>query len=170
MQNNASRRRLRCRAASCRRPVSTTPPPPRVRVREATFADADVLAELIGLFNGPQVRSERTLERLTACAGVERAQLAEVDGFVVGFGCVRIVPALADDRPHAELTELYVRPEWRRRGVGRQLLAAAEACAEATTAEHLVLLTGLSNHDAQAFYRALGYDAWAVAMRKQVNR
>jgi ribosomal protein S18 acetylase RimI-like enzyme len=96
--------------------------------------------------------------------------VAEVDGFVVGFACVRIVPALAEGHPHAEPTELYLRPEWRRRGVGRQLVAAAEACVEATTAEHLVLLTGLSNHDAQAFYRALGYDVWAVAMRKAVNR
>ncbi len=140
-----------------------------VRVREATLADSDVLAELIALFNGPSVRPERTLERMTACAGLERALLAEVDGLVVGFACVGVVPALADDYPHASLTELYVRPDWRRRGVGRQLVKSAEGYAETAAAEHLVLLTGLGNDEAQAFYRALGYDGWAVAMRKRVS-
>lgn len=141
-----------------------------LRVREATLADADVLAELIGLFNGPLVAPECTRERLTACARLERALLAEVDGLTVGFACVRIVPALADDHQHATLTELYVRPEWRRRGIGRHLVDAAEVCARAAAAEHLVLLTGLGNLDAQAFYRALGYDRWALAMRKDLDR
>jgi ribosomal protein S18 acetylase RimI-like enzyme len=137
-----------------------------VHVREATVADVAVLAELIALFNGPSVRAERTLERMTMCGGLERALVAEVDGQAAGFACLRIVPALADDHPHATLTELYVRPAWRRRGVGWQLVEFAESRARLAGAEHLVLLTGLDNHAAQAFYRALGFDGWALAMRK----
>jgi GNAT superfamily N-acetyltransferase len=140
-----------------------------VRIREAALADAAVLTELIAEFNGPGVRPDRTIERMTACAELERALLAEVQGSIAGFACLRIVPAMADDYPHATLTELYVRPAWRRRGVGRRLLESAETYARSAGVEQLILLTGLGNADAQAFYRALGYDGWALAMRKKVR-
>jgi ribosomal protein S18 acetylase RimI-like enzyme len=92
-----------------------------------------------------------------------------VHGSTAGFACLRIVPAMADDHPHATLTELYVRPVWRRRGVGRRLLESAETYARSAGVEQLVLLTGLGNAEAQAFYRALGYDGWALAMRKNMR-
>jgi GNAT superfamily N-acetyltransferase len=140
-----------------------------LHIREATLADAAVLTELIAEFNGLSVLRDRTIERMTACAEFERALLAEVDGSTAGFACLRIVPALADDYPHATLTELYVRPAWRRRGVGGRLLESAETCAQSAGAKQLVPLTGLINHEAQAFSRALGYDGWALAMRKKVS-
>jgi GNAT superfamily N-acetyltransferase len=140
-----------------------------LHIREATLADAAVLTELIAEFNGPSVLRDRTIERMTACAEFERALLAEVDGSTAGFACLRIVPALADDYPHATLTELYVRPVWRRCGVGRRLLESAETYARSAGVEQLVLLTGLGNAEAQAFYRALGYDGWALAMRKNMR-
>ncbi len=140
-----------------------------LHIREATLADAAVLSELIAEFNGASVRRDRTIERMTACAEFERALVADVQGSTAGFACLRIVPAMADDRPHASLIELYVRPEWRRRGVGRRLLESAETYARSAGAAQLVLLTGLGNAEAQAFYRTLGYDAWALAMRKNVT-
>ena len=100
---------------------------------------------------------------------MERALLAYAEGQVVGFACVRIVPAVADDYPHATLTELFVRPTWRRRGIGRLLVEHAEARARAAGAEHLALLTGFENHDAQAFYRALGFRDWSLAMHKPLG-
>jgi ribosomal protein S18 acetylase RimI-like enzyme len=141
----------------------------RVHVREPTDDDISALAELIGLFNGPDVRADRTAERLAQCADVERALLAHAEGQVVGFACLQIVPAAADDHPHATLTELFVRPTWRRRGIGRLLVKHAEARARAAGAEHLVLLTGFGNLDAQAFYRALGFRDWSLAMHKSLT-
>ena len=78
---------------------------------------------------------------------------------------VSCAPEMAD----ATLTELYVRAEWRRRGVGRRLLESAETYARSAGVEQLVPLTGLDNADAQAFHRALGYDSWALAMRKKMS-
>ncbi len=142
---------------------------PPIRVREATLADAPVLAELNAEFNGPEVRGDQTAQRLTQCADLERALIAEVDAVAVGFASVRIVPALADDHPHATLTELFVRPAWRRRGIGRSLVEHAEARARAADAENLALLTSLDNHVAQAFYRGLGYRDWALALRRSLR-
>jgi ribosomal protein S18 acetylase RimI-like enzyme len=156
----------------CVRPVGSGPTSgasDAVHIWHATLADATVLSELIAEFNGPSVVRDRTIERMTACAEFERALLADVHGSTAGFACLRIVPAMADDHPHATLTELYVRPVWRRRGVGRRLLESAETYARSAGVEQLVLLTGLGNAEAQAFYRALGYDGWALAMRKNMR-
>ncbi len=141
-------------------------PPPRIAVRIATPADAPDLARLLEAFNGPTVTPAQAARRLEGMRGVETALLAVVAGRPVGFACLRVVPFLSDDAPYAELTELYVERLYRRQGVGRALVAAAEALARERGARELFLLAGLSNGDAQAFYRALGYGDEALAMRK----
>jgi ribosomal protein S18 acetylase RimI-like enzyme len=77
-----------------------------------------------------------------------------------------VVPAIADGVPHAGLTELYVREQDRRRGIGRVLVSAAEAHAQSHGAPELWLVTGFDNAQAQAFYRALGYADRALTMFK----
>lgn len=139
------------------------------RVRPAGEGDAGALARLLTDFNGTPVDAAAALRRLRAAAGVETALVAEADGGrVVGFASVRVVPYLSDDRPYAELTELYVAPAWRRRGVARALLAAAEALARARGAGQLIVLTGLDNAPAQALYRAAGFADYALALRKRL--
>ena len=53
------------------------------------------------------------------------------------------------------------------RGIGRALVAYAEGLARDSGAEELVLLTGFGNAQGQAFYRALGYADWELAMRRR---
>jgi ribosomal protein S18 acetylase RimI-like enzyme len=71
--------------------------------------------------------------------------------------------------PHAELTELFVEPGYRRRGVGRALVAHAERLAREREAEKLVVLTGFTNLEGQAFYRAVGYTDRELAMGKTLR-
>jgi len=68
--------------------------------------------------------------------------------------------------PHAELTELFVEPGYRRRGVGRALVAHAERLARERGAEELGVLTGFTNLEGQAFYRVVGYTDRELAMGK----
>ena len=95
--------------------------------------------------------------------------LAEAGGRLVGFASLRLVPYLSDDVPLAELTELYVDTSYRRRGIGRALVARVEALAHERGATSLHLLTGLRNAEAQAFYRALGFSDLALAMAKSLR-
>ncbi len=140
--------------------------PLRVDVRVATPADAPDLARLLRCFNESNVTPVQAARRLQAMRGVETALLAEVAGRPVGFASLRIVPFLSSDAPHAELTELYVERLYRRQGVGRALVAAAEALARERGARELFLVTGLTNGNAQAFYRGLGYADEGLSMRK----
>jgi ribosomal protein S18 acetylase RimI-like enzyme len=137
-------------------------------IRTATPDDAPALARLLEAFNGPPVTPDQARRRLLAMRDVETAFIAEVEGEAVGFASLRVVPYLSDDAPYAELTELYVAPEYRRRGIARALMAHAEALAKERGAGEVILLTGLDNEEAQAFYRALGYGDYGLAMQRSL--
>jgi ribosomal protein S18 acetylase RimI-like enzyme len=143
-----------------------------MNTRIATLDDAVALAELITAFNSPfpglPVTPEQTVARLAACGGVETTVLAELDGQIAGFACLRLVPFMSGDGPYAELTDLFVATSFRRRGVARALMAHVERLAREGGAVELILLTGFDNAGAQAFYRALGYGDYALAMRRRI--
>lgn len=104
-------------------------------------------------FSAPAV-----LERL-ARRGT-RTLLAECAGHLVAFAEVVLGEnhALVPARPAAELTRLYVQSPFLRQGVGRQLLAKAEALASAEGASTLWLTAWAGNPRALAFYARQGYE------------
>lgn len=135
-------------------------------IRVATDDDAAAVVYLNTLFNGSSEPAEKLAPRLADPQHVEKALLAEMDGQVVGFAGLRLVPALFYPTPQAELTELFVLETHRRQGVGRALVAYAESVARQNGAESLLILTDLSNSAAQTLYHALGYEDEALALRK----
>ena len=139
-------------------------------IRAASPAAAADLARMNAAFNGVSDSAAQIAARLVACADIETAILAELDGQVGGFACVRVVPCVLYAEPYAELTELYVEPAFRRRGLGRALIAYAEQLALVRGASDLVIMTGVGNAAAQALYRAAGYDTYAVALNRKVSQ
>ncbi len=71
--------------------------------------------------------------------------------------------------PHGEITELYVEDEYRRLGVGRELLLLAEKIAKENDVEELFVLTGLSNQKALRLYRSTGYEDGDVVLSKELR-
>jgi GNAT superfamily N-acetyltransferase len=138
-------------------------------IRLAIPADAADLARMNAAFNGVSDSAAQIAARLVACAEIETALVAELDGQLGGFACLRIVPCVLYAEPYAELTELYVEPEFRRRGLGRALIAYAEQLAGARGATDLIIMTGIGNAAAQALYRTAGYDTYAVALNRKVS-
>jgi ribosomal protein S18 acetylase RimI-like enzyme len=138
-------------------------------IRIATPSDAGHLARMNAAFNGVSDSAAQIAARLSACAAIETALVAELDGQIGGFACVRVVPCVLYAEPYAELTELYVEPAFRRRGLGRALIAQAEQLAHARGATDLVIMTSVGNAAAQALYRTAGYDTYAVALSRKVR-
>ena len=134
----------------------------------ATPDDANALARLNGLFNRVVEPAQTLALRMENACQIEIPILAEIEGCVVGFAAVRVVPCVCDAAPYAELTELFVEEAWRRRGVGRALMEHAENVARENGATSLLLMVGFGNADAQAFYRALGYGDCHLAMEKKL--
>lgn len=136
--------------------------------RVATVDDAETLARLNRDFNGGDEPSERLAQRMRHPARVETPILADVDGVAAGFAALRVVPCVFYDGPHAELTELYVDPLFRRQGVGRALIVHAEQLALANGATTLLVLTDFYNDDAQMLYRRSGFVTHDLAMEKKL--
>lgn len=137
-----------------------------ITIRPATPDDAAALAVLLDRFDGAGAAPAQVAARLRASARVLTTYLAEVDGRAAGFACLRLIPHLQGDAPYAELTDIYVDPPFRRRGVASALLAVVEAAARTAGATEIVVITGFENDGAQVAYRSQGYGAWAQAMRK----
>jgi ribosomal protein S18 acetylase RimI-like enzyme len=140
-----------------------------VVVRAATTDDAPALTDLIAEFNGPQGDADETAARLLACEGLEVALLACTPSEAVGFACLRFTPAIGTQVPHALLTELYVRENWRRHGVGHALLQRAEGLTVERGGVALYLFTGQQNQTAQAFYERHGYEVLGPTYQKPLT-
>ena len=142
------------------------PPPPTIEIRLATEADAAVLAEMMLLFDNVARSAETQAMLMRAASAHERVLLACIADHIVGVSIVRFAPMSSQPTPYAELTDLYVRVEARRMGVGRALLQATEQTAREWGASGLWLITGFTNSAAQALYHAEGMQDWALALRK----
>ncbi len=76
----------------------------------------------------------------------------EEDGEAVGFAC-----AVIRGPRTAELTELYVRPSARRRGIARELVRAVVSDLKARGAEFFTGGVAVDNTGARAFYERAGF-------------
>lgn len=140
-----------------------------ITVRPAEITDAAELARLNAAFNESVEPPEAYAQRLQDLRRVETPLLAEVAGRAVGFAAVRVVPSVFYAEPRAELTELYVEPEFRRLGVARALVASAENLARQLGAHSLVVLTGDDNEPALELYQALGFELDDISLSKSLR-
>ncbi len=156
-------------------------------IRQASVNDARTVASVFSEFNALlgvdglpeedsyapellQVTESQMARRLHGMTGIERVFLAYTDGEVSGLCCLRLIPYIGQDVPYAEVTQLYVRPRFQRRGVGAALIEWAEARAQAAGATCVHIITGRSNVNAQAFYSAQGYQSDDVVFDKYFSR
>jgi GNAT superfamily N-acetyltransferase len=126
-------------------------------IREAAPADGGVVAELLGKMARPCTPAEAAA-RLGRPG--ERVLLAEAGDRAVGLAALTVGTHLSHARPLARVTALVVRPEARRGGVGRLLMARAEALAAEEDCDGVELTSGLrpEREAAHRFYESLGYE------------
>ena len=129
-----------------------------VEIRLAADSDAPALGDLLGHLGYPAdaVELPERLERLRTAG--DEAFVAVTGGVVVGLATVHSRAVLHSARLVAQLTALVVPPSARGRGIGRALVARAEAWARDHGAERLVVTTALHRADAPRFYERLGFD------------
>lgn len=128
-----------------------------VIVRVARPADAEQLALLNREFNDSAVTAERIADYLADCPDHEKTVVAEIDGKLVGFGCLQIYRSWCYPESWAELTEMFVAPEFQQRGIGQAMVRHIEELAREAGATEIVLLTGEENKAGQALYHKCGF-------------
>ena len=123
------------------------------------------LAEFEHLAHEVEVTAASLREALFGAHPVAGALLARVDGQVAGYAVYYRTFSTFVGRAGVFLDDLYVRPEFRKRGLGRALLgrvAAVDAEAGGGRFEWIALRW---NENAFRFYRSLGakvMDDWAL--------
>ena len=127
-------------------------------VRIATIPDAEQLEILNNEFNG---EGETTLADIRSSLADNRQEIVivdEQDGELSGFVCVQLKKSFCYNEYMPEITEVYVKPQYRRKGIARAMIAYAEGyCIDHYPLHRFELLTGDDNHDAQSLYAKLGY-------------
>ncbi len=129
-----------------------------VVIRRARLDDASALADLCTQLGYP-TGTDEVAKRLSV---LERRDdtviyVAETaDGQVIGWVQACLTHLLIVPR-HAEIGGLVVDEGWRGRGVGRQLMAAAEQWARQQGCAELRLRSNITRAEAHRFYEALGY-------------
>jgi GNAT superfamily N-acetyltransferase len=83
--------------------------------------------------------------------------VAEAEGRVVGMCTVQLTASTARGGLSAGIEDVVVDQAWRGRGIGRALLAAAEAWARGRGAVRCALLADETNLPALDFYDRLGF-------------
>jgi ribosomal protein S18 acetylase RimI-like enzyme len=97
--------------------------------------------------------------------------VAEEDGVFAGFACLmgKVEPEPDEStEPWGYVTDFLVRAAFRGRGIGRQLLAAAEASARAMEIKRLKADVLATNASAREFYRAGGFREYAILLVKSL--
>jgi len=120
-----------------------------MQILPATFLDLNALIKLERTCFGPDAWPLLDLIAVLTLANVVRLKAVET-GEMVGF-------AAGDPRPaegFSWIATIGVAPQWRRQGIGRELLRACEA---RLATPHLRLSVRVSNDAAIRLYREEGY-------------
>ena len=142
--------------------------PAIVTVRCAALHDIPPLLALVrrywefeGLAAFAALRIELVLKRLLAEPQRGAIWVAESEAHLVGYLIAVFVLSVEHQGLMAEIDEFFVLPEARSRGIGGELLAAAEAGLAASGCVRLQLQLGVANQRAREFYQRRGYSARA---------
>lgn len=83
--------------------------------------------------------------------------VAEDAGQLVGFATCNVRRVVRYPKPIASLDELFVLPAYRKRGVGRQLMAEVERLAQTAGCQRVFIESHYKHTGAHTFYETLGY-------------
>jgi len=132
-------------------------------IRPATVVDVPTITELIRALASYENLSESVVldedslrEHLFGARQFAEVLVAEEDGVVVGFALFFHNYSTFLGRPGIYLEDLFVRPEYRRRGHGKALLSAVAHLASERGCGRLEWSVLDWNEPAIAFYRSLG--------------
>lgn len=140
-------------------------------IREMESADYLSVAAVWRAVFDPLAITDETFAGICAqmqCDDRYRIFVAEKDGAVIGF--VSTVESLALNLPggYIHVNALAVLPEFRRCGIGKQLMERVETAAAARGVSQISLASGFKRTEAHAFYEHLGYKKSSYWLSKRI--
>ena len=137
-----------------------------LQIRRAAPVDAAGIVSVLEVVSAERIHTaidrvwtvEQERRYLESLSPREAIHIA-VDGTqdIVGFQTLDLWSPLLTSMAHVAQVGTYLLPEWRGRGVGRQLWNATQSFAREADYRKLAIQVRGSNTAAQAFYRRLGF-------------
>jgi ribosomal protein S18 acetylase RimI-like enzyme len=145
-------------------------------IRRAEPADIPALLGLLRLlfsiekdFVFDAAKQERGLRMLLADSRAVVLTAEEAAGQVIGMCSGQQLLSTAEGGLSVLVEDVTVLPAWQGKGIGRQLVAAAEAWAVSQGASRIQLLADRNNAPALAFYQTTGFQSTAmICLRKML--
>jgi GNAT superfamily N-acetyltransferase len=139
-------------------------------IREATIADALSIAGLMSELGYPTSEPDMRA-RLTAIEadGNYRTFVAQVAAAVAGVAGVGLSPYYERNGIYGRIAVLAVSEAYRRSGLGRALVNAAEAWAASHGASAMLVNTAHHRENAHQFYRGIGYTSTGLRFVKELT-
>ena len=132
-------------------------------INSATTSDVPILlamirelAEFERLAHELEVTADSLRAALFGERPVDAALLARVDGYPAGYAVYYHTFSTFVGRPGIFLDDIYVRPEFRKRGIGRALLEAVAKIGMETGGGRFEWIALRWNENALRFYKGLG--------------
>lgn len=150
--------------------TSASPVEVDLDLRNATPADADEVAVLLGALGYP-CDPEDAAERIAAVLHNDRQALllARRRGVACGLLSLDFMYYLPLGTTTCRVTALVVSPNAQGLGIGRHLLKEAERRARTGGAARIELSSGAQRTEAHAFYQACGYSGSSVRFVKPLG-
>ncbi|WP_051241606.1 GNAT family N-acetyltransferase [Stappia stellulata] len=164
-------------------PLSESQEPFAAEVQIVPATDADIPAAVallsgnavgsrVGVETGDPEPYRAALRRMQAGGAttlfVARPEGAE-PGVIAGMFELTVLTGLSYvGQPRAKLESVHVAPDWQRRGIGRTMMAFAEARARALGCVLLQLSSNKERAGAHRFYTALGYEASHIGFKRML--
>ena len=134
-----------------------TRPETDITIRIAVDKDAAALNRLNTVFNGVGNVTDEFIALSVRNNDQERVFVAECDEQLVGFCCVQLFKSFCYSSNYAEITELFVDEQHRRKGIASRLMEYTESYYSDKNIGGFQLFTGRVNISAQRFYEHIGY-------------
>ena len=140
-----------------------------ITIRPPTASDADAIGDLLGQLGYPATANDvvARLARLETSSDA-LTRVADLHGRAVGVVTAHLFVSIHATENVVWLTTLVVNHEHRHAGIGRQLVAAAEAWAVLHGAQKISVSSGTHRDDAHAFYLAAGYQRTGVRLTRSL--
>lgn len=126
-----------------------------IQIRRAEAKDAKYLAKLNVEFNGVGISEEEIIEGLSYSN--EIVVIALINDLPVGFACAQYFKSICYSEPYAEVTELYIMGDARRKGIATKVLDFVEKELILKGVRSVKVLTGKKNETAIKTYEKSNY-------------
>ncbi|MFA5886720.1 MAG: GNAT family N-acetyltransferase [Patescibacteria group bacterium] len=141
-----------------------------MNIRKVSQSDYRELMSLYNLFVGEDKYSKHDNDSFSRVLDSQSnfVFVTEDLGKLIGFASFSIRSVIRYPKPIAELDEIFVRPEYRQKGVGKMLMQQIEDKAKELDCYRLFIESHYDHKAAHLFYESLGYTNYGYHFIKNI--